>query len=129
MRQPFQLVTKDKDDAPSQDEHRTLELSDGQTVHLEISKHRDGVTLDSQGAPLTLTITMGPTGPEVSINRANLTIASTDSLSLEAEHLELKGRKTCTVETNGDAKVQAGGTLRLESADDCIVKADVIHLN
>ena len=72
---------------------------------------------------------MGVEGPKVELSNASLKLKSTERLELEAEHVHLKGNQSCAIKSGGDAEVRADGELRLKSTKDCVVRADVIHLN
>lgn len=130
MSQPIKLVSPSTEETSVEGSRRqTLALRQGETLELDILQAHDGLELHSETRPLTLTISMGVEGPKVELSHASLKLKSTGRLELEAEHLDLKGTQSCTVKTGGDAEVRADGELRLQSTKDCVVRADVIHLN
>lgn len=129
MSQSIKLVPETENVRQENVAHRSLSMRDGQTLHLDIQRSPDGLTIAGESQPLRLTISMGETGPKVEISHASLTIKSTDRLELEAEHLSLKGNQSCSLATDGDVELRAAGAMKLESQDDCVVKANVIHLN
>ena len=130
MSQSIKLVSPNTEDTSTEEPRRqTLELHPGETMELAIQQAHDGLELHSNARPLTLTISMGVEGPKVELSHASLKLKSTERLELEAEHVHLKGNQSCAIKSGGDTEIRADGELRLKSTKDCVVRADVIHLN
>ena len=127
MTQTMKLVTSD----PKRDlsTRNTVTMAENEKLTLEIRKTEQGLHLDSKAQPLTLTITMTPDGPRVELSHADLCIASLGDVSIEGEHVQLKGRAGCKLETDGELKVRSEKEMSLESTEDCVMKARGIHLN
>ena len=128
MSQPVKWVTETEEHPLETVNQQSVSIRDGDTLQLHIHRSHDGLSIAADDQPLTLTISMGPQGPQVELSQANLKIKSTERLELEAEHLALTGHQSCTLETDGGLELKAKGELELKSKRDCVIKADVIHL-
>lgn len=127
MPHPVKLVQSKSNETSTTKSVKTM--STDETLTLEIRKDDDGISLKGTTPPLVLTITMHEHGPTVELSHADLRIESLGDVSIEGDHLQLKGRESCSIETQGNLKVRADEEMNLESTQDCILKANVIHLN
>ncbi|AUX23119.1 uncharacterized protein SOCEGT47_036380 [Sorangium cellulosum] len=122
----------------------TIALAHGHSLVVEGGHGRNHLHLVDASGAAHLEISIGPEGIRLAVRGADLSLATTGALAIEAESLALHGRNGVSLTTDGDARVQAAGRLetvghsqhirsargdvRIQANDDVRVEGERIRL-
>lgn len=102
----------------------TMELAAEHVLTVERGMDSDVVRISGADGTVGVTIHVGPDHISLDLGEASVAIRSSGPLTIDAEHLTLRGRKGVLVRSDQDARVEAARSL-VTVAEDQEIEATV----
>jgi len=74
----------------------------------------DMLRVEAPDGRLCVTVVVTPTGVRIELDGTELAIRSSGGVSIDAEHVALRGREGLSLATDRDMEIRAGGVIRTE---------------
>lgn len=99
---------------PLAPEAQTLPLRGGHELVLQRGDDADVIRFLRPDGLTGISVSITATGIHVGIHGADLTLQTTGAITLDAERIALKGSKEVTIQSGGEARIEAAGAMTLE---------------
>lgn len=92
----------------------TLALTGGHELVLQRGADGDVIRFLRPDGLTGISVSITATGIHVGVHGADLTLQTTGAITLDAERIALRGSKEVSIESGGEARIEAAGAMTLE---------------
>ena len=106
-----------------------LLLKSGRALKIQSDGTEEVLEVTENDGSLGVSITFTPEGPLVLLEGAHLNLKAPESISLEANRIEIKSKEVTALKGDGNLTIDSGKEMSLRSDDNIRVDGKMIYLN
>ena len=114
---------------PEKSEHRTIQLGSRGKVVVRSGEKEDLLEIVAPTGEITISVRLTESGPILSMKGVGLEINSADSITLNAQRVEINAGQEALLKSEGTLRVESSEKMSIRCEDDLRVVGKLIYLN